>query len=85
MRGSMRGYYEVRVTGPGRMHYRSFCILDNGSEWELAERGFDAPQIAVISGMAKKNAVLFSDAEYEKHVRRLGEAYRATLPRRIAH
>ena len=42
MHGSMRGYHEIRVTGPGRRHYRLFCILDNGSAEELenaASRG----------------------------------------------
>lgn len=83
MHGSMGGYYEIRVTGPGRQHYRLFCILDNGTPEELAERGFDAPQIVVINGMVKRNASLFTDAEYEKHVRRLGARYLATLPRPI--
>ena len=84
MHGSMGGYYEIRVTGPGRRHYRLFCILDNGSADELAERGFAAPQIVVINGMVKPNASLFTDGEYEKHVRRLGDRYLATLPRPIA-
>jgi hypothetical protein len=84
MSGSMGGYYEIRTTGPGRRHYRLFCILDNGSAAELAERGFERPQIAVISGMVKANATLFTDAEYKKHVRRHGDEYRASLPRRIA-
>ena len=84
MHGSMGGYYEIRVTGPGRQHYRLFCILDNGSPDELAERGFAAPQIVVINGMVKPNASLFTDGEYEKHVRRLGDHYRATFPRPIA-
>ena len=40
MHGSMGGYYEIRVTGPQRTHYRLFCLLDNGRDDELAERGF---------------------------------------------
>jgi hypothetical protein len=84
MHGSMGGYYEIRVTGPGRQHYRLFCILDNGSREELAKRGFDTPQIVVINGMVKRNASLFTDGEYEKQVRRLGDRYLATLPRPIA-
>src|SRR5215211_2591809 len=39
MHGTMAGYYEIRVTGPGRRHYRLFCILDNGTAAQLAERG----------------------------------------------
>lgn len=84
MHGMMGGYYEIRVTGPGRQHYRLFCVLDNGTPEELSERGFDRPQIAVINGLVKANATLFTDSEYEKHVRRLGERYVATVPRPIA-
>lgn len=29
MHGTMNGYYEIRLTGPGRMQHRLFCILDN--------------------------------------------------------
>lgn len=83
MHGDMGGYYEIRVTGPGRKHYRLFCLLDNGSAKELAERGFDRPQIAVIEGMVKNNASLFSPRDYAK-VRELGDGYMSTTPRRIA-
>ncbi len=84
MHGLMAGYYEIRVIGPGRRHYRVFCILDNGSPEQLAARGFDAPQIAVINGMVKANAQQFTDAEYAKYVEALGDDYRATQPRPIA-
>ncbi len=56
MHGTMGGYYEIRVTGPGRRHYRLFCLLENGTPKELAERGFEQPQIVVINGMVKPNA-----------------------------
>ena len=84
MHGKMAGYYEVRVTGPGRRHYRAYCRLDNGSADELAERGFDRPQIVVINGLVKKNATLFTDAQYKKHVRDLGDDYLSKTPRPIA-
>jgi Txe/YoeB family toxin of Txe-Axe toxin-antitoxin module len=84
MHGKMSGYYEIRCTGPGRRHYRLYCILDNGTAEELAQRGLDGPQIAVINGLAKPNATLFTDAEYARHVRRPGESYSSTLPRPIA-
>jgi hypothetical protein len=32
MHGAMGGYYEIRVTGPGRQHYRLFCY------WTTAHR-----------------------------------------------
>ena len=84
MRGNMGGYYEIRVTGPGRVHYRLFSRLENGTRDQLLERGFDGPQIAVINGLSKPNASLFTDAEYRKHVRELGDDYLARLPRPVA-
>ena len=75
MHGDMSGYYEIRVTGPGRKHYRLFCLLDNGSHEELAERCFCAPQIAVLNGMVKDHMTEFSPADYRKNVRKLGEEY----------
>ena len=84
MHGAMAGYYEIRTTGPGRQHYRLFCRLENGSRRELEALGFDRPQIVVISGMVKKNASLFTDREYEKYVRDLGDEYVSLTPRRVA-
>ena len=83
MHGSMGGYYEIRATAPGRRHYRLFCRLDNGTPEQLAERGFDRPQIVLINGMVKANATMFTDREYRGNVRDLGNEYLATLPRRI--
>src|SRR3954447_24826013 len=84
MHGAMGGYYEIRATGPGRTHYRLFCRLENGWAAELRERGFGEPQIVVITGLSKPNATMFSDRDYKRHVRELGDAYLATLPRRVA-
>jgi hypothetical protein len=84
MHGTMGGYYEIRVTGPGRRPYRLFCRLENGTSEELAERGFTEPQIVVINGMDKPVGQLFSDADYRRHVRRPAGDYLGTFPRRIA-
>jgi hypothetical protein len=84
MHGTMAGYYEIRGTGPGRLHYRLFCRLENGTTEDLKALGFDRPQIVVINGMVKKNAELFTDAEYKKHVRNLGDDYLNRTPRPIA-
>lgn len=83
MHGDMGGYYEIRLTGPGRRQHRLFCILDNGSPEELHERGFKKPQIAVLTGMTKDSGTTFSTRDYAK-VRKLGSDYRRQLPRRIA-
>lgn len=84
MHGSMGSYYEIRVTGPGRTHYRLFCRLENGTREELAERGFDEPKIVVLNGLSKAHRTEFSDREYRRKVRDLGDDYLATLPRPIA-
>lgn len=83
MHGGMGGYFEIRLTGPGRRQYRLFCILDNGSRKELGERGFDRPQIAAITGMRKDSGRKFSERDYSK-VRKLGSEYLRDCPRRIA-
>ncbi|MGN6556656.1 MAG: hypothetical protein ACTHLH_01420 [Solirubrobacterales bacterium] len=83
MHGTMGGYYEIRLTGPGRLQYRLFCILDNGSPAELRERGFNQPQIAVLIGMTKSSGTKFSSREYAK-VKKLGNEYLSQLPRQIA-
>lgn len=83
MHGDMGGYYEIRLTGPNRRQYRLFCILDNGNSSELRERGFDRPQIAVITGMVKSSGTTFSARDYGA-VRKLGAEYLSQIPRRIA-
>ena len=84
MHGTMGGYYEIRVTGPGRRQYRLFCRLENGSPQELVERGFAGPQIVVINGMVKPSGEVFSDADYRRQVRRLAEDYLRRFPRLVA-
>lgn len=84
MHGTMNGYYEIRLTGPGRTQHRLFCILDNADTDGLKQRGFDQPQIAVINGMRKKAGEKFTDNDYKRHVRNLGDDYLASFPRRIA-
>ncbi len=84
MHGTMAGYYEICAAGPGRRHYRLFCRLENGSPDELKGLGFDRPQIVAINGMVTKNAELFTDAEYKKNVRNLGDDYLSRSPRPVA-
>jgi len=84
MHGTMGGYYEARATGPGRTQYRLFCVLENAGKAELSRRGFKQPQIVLINGMTKPVAELFSDADYKKNVRNLGDEHASNFPRRIA-
>jgi hypothetical protein len=83
MHGDMGGYYEIRLTGPGREQFRLFCLLENGTDEELARRGLRGPAITVITGMRKPWRTVFSDLDY-KHVRELGNEHRQNYPRSIA-
>src|SRR5262245_11759692 len=76
MHGAMGGYYEVRVTGPGREQFRLFCILENADAATLAQRGLPGPAIAVITGLRKPWRTAFAEADY-RQVRALGTAYLA--------
>lgn len=83
MHGDMGGYYEIRVTGPGREQFRLFCLLENADKRALTARGLRGPAIAVITGMRKKTGTVFSDRDYAK-VRQLGKEHTTQTPRRIA-
>lgn len=79
----MNGWYEIRLTGPGREQFRLFCLLENAAAEELGRRGLPRPAIAVITGMRKPWRTVFSERDY-KSVRDLGDEYRRNYPRRIA-
>jgi hypothetical protein len=83
MHGDMGGYYEIRVTGPGREQFRLFRLLENADKRALTARGLRGPAIAVITGMRKKTGTVFSDRDYAK-VRQLGKEHTTQTPRRIA-
>ena len=83
MHGDMGGYYEIRVTGPGREQFRLFCVLENADKRTLTARGLRGPTIAVITGMRKKTGTVLSDRDYAK-VRQLGSEHTGQAPRRIA-
>ncbi|WP_307160619.1 hypothetical protein [Streptomyces rishiriensis] len=74
MRGDMAGWYEVRVNGPGRHHYRLFCLLDYEAE------GREKPLLVVITGLDKPFRTVLSSGDYQS-VRNLGEEYRKRNPR----
>jgi hypothetical protein len=75
------GYYEIRVTGPGREQFRLFCILENADAATLAQCGLPGPVIAVITGLRKPWRTVLTAADY-RHVREMGIAYLASQPRR---
>jgi hypothetical protein len=83
MHGGMAGWYEIRLTGPGREQFRLFCLLENGTVDELARRGLRRPAIAVVTGLRKSWRTTFSERDYER-VRTLGKEHRRNYPRSIA-
>lgn len=77
MHGDMTGYHEVRVTGPGREHFRLFCLLDRDGP------GLPRPAIVGLDGRRKPFMTKLSASDY-KTIRELGDDYKASDPRRIA-
>ncbi|GGL18200.1 hypothetical protein GCM10012284_60990 [Mangrovihabitans endophyticus] len=76
MHGDMTGWFEVRVDGPRRHHYRLYCLLD----YDAAERA--KPMLVVITGLDKPFRTKLSEADY-KDVRELGIEYRSRNPRSL--
>ena len=82
MHGDMSGWYEIRVTGPGREQVpgRSACWkTEPPTNWP----GAGSPAIAVITGMRKPWRTAFSERDYE-YVRHLGDHDRQNFPRKLA-
>lgn len=77
MKGEMTGWFEVRVDGPRRHHYRLFCRLD------YAAQGRAKPLLVVICGLGKPFRTQLSEADY-RHVRDLGREYLDRNPRSLA-
>lgn len=77
MKGDMTSWFEVRVDGPKRHHYRLFCRLD--PEAENATKSL----LVVIAGLDKPFRTELSEADYAG-IRRLGEEYLSRNPRSIA-
>ena len=78
MHGTMKGYYEVRLMGPGKNLYRVFCLLERAAQG----LGLDNDSIVAISGLSKPNGTAISEGDYAA-VRDLGTEFRARKPRRV--
>ncbi len=79
MHGAMNGFYEVRVDGPKRRHYRLFCVLERLG----AEHGLDGPSLVLITGKDKPFRSVLSEADYAE-VRSLGREFSKRNPRSVA-
>ncbi|USQ81442.1 hypothetical protein NF556_07270 [Ornithinimicrobium faecis] len=77
MKGAMTGWFELRVDGPQRHHYRLFCLLD----YEAV--GHDKPLLVIVDGRSKPFRTTFSKADYAE-VRELGAEYLKRNPRSLA-
>jgi Txe/YoeB family toxin of Txe-Axe toxin-antitoxin module len=78
MHGEMAGYYEIRVDGPQRHHYRLFCLLERDG----ASVGLGGPSLVLICGKDKAFRTVLSARDYAE-VRRLGNEYLARRPRSV--
>jgi hypothetical protein len=78
MHGTMAGYYEVRVDGRDRRHYRLFCLLERDG----ASLGLGGASIVVLAGMEKPFRTTFTERDYAR-VRQLGDEYRSRVPRSV--
>jgi hypothetical protein len=77
MRDDMAGWFEVRVNGPQRHHYRLFCLLD----YDAVD--MDKPLLVVIDGRDKAFRTELAATEYAA-VRALGIEYLRHNPRSLA-
>ncbi|MBB6173823.1 hypothetical protein HNR23_003883 [Nocardiopsis mwathae] len=77
MRGSMTGWFEIRVDGPpNRTHYRVFCLLD------YEAKGVDKPLLVLVDGRTKAFRTTLPDSDYAA-VLLLGKDYFSQQPRPI--
>ena len=76
MKGDMSGWFEVRIDGPKRHHYRLFCLLD------YEAKGHDKPLLVVVDGRDKPFRTMLSDSDYLA-VRAMGEEYLRRNPRSL--
>lgn len=76
MHGDMVDWYELRVDGPKRHHYRLYCRLD------YEAKGMDKPLLVVIDGRDKPFRTELSAADYQA-VRKMGKEYLARNPRSL--
>lgn len=76
MKGDMAGWFELRADGPGRHHYRLFCLLD------YEAKGREKPLLIVIDGRDKPFRTVLSERDYAE-VRALGDEYRSRNPRSV--
>ena len=78
MHDEMKGWFEVRVDGPNRHHFRLFCLLERDG----ARLGLGGPSVVIITGKDKAFKTVLSAADYAE-VRALGDEFCSRTPRSI--
>jgi hypothetical protein len=78
MKEEMTGWFEVRVDGPKRHHYRLLCLLD----YDAHNTDRTKPLLVVVTGLDKPFRTTLTKADYAA-VRRLGAEYHSRNPRSI--
>jgi hypothetical protein len=78
MHDEMAGYYEIRVDGAGRHHYRLFCLLERDG----GKVGLGGPSLVLITGKDKPFRTVLTARDYAE-VRRLGSEYLSRTPRSV--
>lgn len=78
MHGDMSGFYEVRVDGPQRHHYRLFCLLERDG----GAVGLNGPSVVLITGKDKPFMTELSKRDYAE-VRALGAEFQKRTPRSV--
>lgn len=78
MHDDMSGFYEVRVDGPQRHHYRLFCLLERDG----GAVGLGVPSVVLITGKDKPFMTELSKRDYAE-VRALGAEFRQRAPRSV--
>jgi len=73
----MSGFHETRDEHDGQL-YRLLCIIDR----HAATKGCPNPVLAIIDGINKPVRTKVPDADYAR-IKRLGEDYRASNPRKV--
>lgn len=78
MHHEMSGYYEIRIDGPKRHHYRLFCLLDREGE----KVGLGGPSLILITGKDKPFRTVLTKEDYAE-VRALGTEFLSRRPRSV--
>lgn len=78
MHGEMAGFYEIRVDGPKRHHFRLFCLLERDGK----KVGLGGPSLILVTGKDKPFRTLLTKGDYDE-VRALGTEFLGRCPRSV--